>query len=134
VKRVLLLALCIFILDDAVRVAHPGKVDARCGITVSGEPHMHLFIATPRAVAAPIGDVFENGRDRILLGTPGQEQACRQPPAVRHGNPGGLDQGDCIAEIDGAHGTRRREPRSHPIFSDRSTAIQTSGFSTRSTP
>src|SRR5207247_2219995 len=81
-----------------------GNVDARRGIAVSGEPDMHLFIAEARAVTATVWNIFEDRRNRLRTSLLRQKQTGGQPPAVGHGNPGGLDQIDSVAEISGMHG------------------------------
>ena len=93
-QRIVLLALDIFVFDDAVGIAHPGNIDARAGKPIRGEPQMHLVIAGARAVAAAIGDVFENERYRLRVGGFGEKQAGSEAAPVRHGNPMRLDGSD----------------------------------------
>ena len=59
-QRVVLLALDIFVVEQAVGIAGAGNVDAGAGIAMAGEEQMHLLVAGARAVAAAIRYVFED--------------------------------------------------------------------------
>ena len=77
-QRVVLLALGIFVFDQAFGIAGAGDVDARRGIAVGGEPHVLAVVAQARSVAAAIGHVFEDAGNRLLRGVLRQEQPRRQ--------------------------------------------------------
>ena len=64
----------IFVGEQPVGIAGAAHVDAHRRIAVAGELGMHLAVAQHRAVAAPIGQIFEDRRHRI---------AALRPPAAR---------------------------------------------------
>ena len=75
VDGVVLLALYVLIPDQPVAVAGAGDVDARRAVAVGGEPVVRVVVARPGAVAAAIGDVFEDRRHRLGGGLARQQQA-----------------------------------------------------------
>ena len=96
--RIILFAAVILVLDQAFAIARTGNVNARRGVTVSGEPVMRLVIADAGTVAAAVGDILEDTRD-FEWPVPRQQQPGRQLAAIRHGDPGDLDILDLIAVI-----------------------------------
>ena len=87
VAGVILFLLQILVMEQAVGIAAAADIDAGAGIAVGGEPAMHGVVAQPGAVAAPVRNIFKDRRHRRRIGSVGDPQPRRQPPAVAHGDP-----------------------------------------------
>ena len=77
--------------EDAVGVAAAAQVDPHRGVAVPGEVGVAGRVADGRAVAPAVGDVLEQRRHRVALRVLGQPDLRRQPAAVGHGDPDGVD-------------------------------------------
>ncbi len=96
---VVLLLLQILVAQQAVGIAATADVDAGADIALRGHPGLLVVVAQPGAVAAAIGDVFEDSGNRILFGVVGNPQPGREPAPIGHRNPLQFDHADLVVDI-----------------------------------
>jgi hypothetical protein len=109
----------VFVVQQAVGLARAAHVDAHRGIAVAGEIVVHRLVAAAHVVALAVGDVFEDGRDRVVPGVLRQPDARRQAGAVGQRDPRVLDTPYPAREIlDYLHtaGVTRHDLASSPLL------------------
>ena len=88
------LLLEIFTLEQALGIAGAANIDPHAGIALAGHILVHGGVADAGKVAPPVRQMLKDRRHRVGLGVLGQPDARRQPAAVGHFDPGGLDMAD----------------------------------------
>src|SRR6185295_2397460 len=86
-ERVPLLLWEVLVRKEAVRLARAADVHAQHRVTVPGEVRVPGLVAAGRAVALAIGEVLEDGGDRVVLGVLGEPDPRAQPDAVGQRDP-----------------------------------------------
>ena len=89
-QRVVLLLLEIFVPHKAIGFAVAAHIHAHAGIAVAGHVGMGELIADRGAVALPVGQIFQDGRNRVLVRVGRQPDAGGQMATVFEGDPGVL--------------------------------------------
>ena len=54
--------------EHTLGLAASANVDTHCGITMAGKVRVHGFVSSCRPVPGAVGNIFKNGRNRILVG------------------------------------------------------------------
>jgi hypothetical protein len=86
-ESVVLLLFQIFVVEKPIRVARAAHVDADRGIALFGKEPVHGFVAAARAVPLAIGNVLEDCRDGVRLGTLRPPQPRGEPRPVAERDP-----------------------------------------------
>ncbi len=114
-ERVVLLLRRVFVAQQSVRFTAAANIDTNGRIAVRGEPGMRQRIALPSAAALAVRQVFQDRRNRVLLGVFWQPNPGRQSGSVGERDPGILDFANgCVhgpvrwVRRDGAHGRPAR--------------------------
>ena len=66
---------------------------------MAGDIGVHLIVAPPRAVALAVGEVFEKGGNRAVVGRRGQPHARGEARAVGQGHEDVLDDFHLVRKI-----------------------------------
>src|SRR5215472_3993589 len=82
---IILLLLCVFIEQQAIRIAATSDVDANARVTVAGQIGMSQCISFVSSVALTIWEILQDRRNRILFGIVGQPDTRRQSRTVFQG-------------------------------------------------
>jgi hypothetical protein len=90
-ERVLLLLRGVLVVEDPVRLAAAADVDAHRRVAVAREVGLADRVAGGRAVVLAVGQVLEDGRDRVALGVLGQPDPRGEPGPAGELDPGVLD-------------------------------------------
>ena len=94
----------VFVLHDAVGIAIAAHVDAHTGVTVASQIGVRQGITHDSAVALAVGQVFQNGGNRMLVGIHRQPHAGGKAGAVGQGNESVGNLFDLAREgLDGFH-------------------------------
>ncbi len=84
----------VFIVQNAFGFTGTTDIDTQACITVAREVAVHRFIAVSGQVALAIGDVFQNGRNRLVFCVFGHPDARGKTGAVFQRDTGFLDIAD----------------------------------------
>jgi hypothetical protein len=92
-EPVLLLLWEVLVPQDSLRVARPPDVHSNVGVAVGREVSGDSRVARGHEVALSVGQVFEDGRDRLRVHVLREPDASGEP-AVLEGDPGVVDHAD----------------------------------------
>ncbi len=84
----------VFAVDHALGLARAADVDANAGNPGGREGRVGGFVACTGSVALAVGQVFQDGRHRLLLGALGHPDARGEPGPVLEGYPFVFDHGE----------------------------------------
>ena len=104
--RVGLLLLEVFAEEEAVGLSAAPKIDAERGVAVPGEVGVHCLVARRGPVPLAVGDVLEEGGNRVGFRVGRQPAPVGEPGSVGKRNPAMLDLADGSRQCLAAHHPR----------------------------